>query len=165
MVKAHFKNSVLPLFILLCLTAPCLAAPKNLRSDVLGIRLGMKNTAVYERLNKIGRKERDERKRQEVWILNNDPRFSHVIFGFDPDMKIRYVTALARKDKDARRVRFAEIGDLKRAKEKQTLPNNYQYIWNIASRRAEPKGIVVVRGTDAQYLASLSIKKIVGGED
>ena len=165
MVKAQLKNSVLPLFILLCLVAPCIAAPQDLRSDVLGIRLGMKNTVVYEQLNKIGRKERDERKRQEVWILNNDPHFSHIIFGFDTDMKISYVTAIARKDKDTQRVRFTEIGNLKQVKEKRTLPNNYQYIWNITSRPAEPKGIVVVRGTDAQYLATWSITTIIEGKN
>jgi len=138
---------------------------KAVRSDIHGIRLGMTKAMVLKRLQTIGRKERDERKRQEVWALNNDPHYSHIIIGFDPDMKLRYATALARKDEAARRVTYAEIGDVKRAVEKQTLPNNYQYIWKIARQRNEPEGIVVVRGTDAQNLASFSIKKVVGGDD
>ncbi len=163
------------LIIALCLSVSCLIMPragvsgmsalKSVRSDIHGIRLGMTSAVVHKRLEKIGRKERDERKRQEVWVLNNDPRYSHIIVGFDPDMKLRYVTALARKDAAARNVTYSEIGDVKRAAERQTLPNNYQYIWKIKPQRNEPEGIVVVRGTDREHLASFSIKKVAAGED
>lgn len=142
-----------------------MVASKSVRSDVHGIRLGMTSAVVHKRLEKIGRKERDERKRQEVWVLKNDPQYSHIIVGFDTDMKLRYATALARKDDAARHVAYSEIGDVKRAAERQTLPNNYQYIWKIVQQRNEPEGIVVVRGTNQEHLASFSIKKVDAGKN
>ena len=51
-------------------------------SEVLGVRLSMSQKDAHARLKKRGSLQKEARKRQEVWAVN-DGRVSHVIVGFD----------------------------------------------------------------------------------
>lgn len=124
--------------------------------DILGIRIGMSADDAHKRLEKLGRLDREERKRQEVWVLADDPRFSHLLLGFDQDGGVRYVTALAR---DARQVRYSDVLDTKRAKVTSGV-RNYHYTWEVAARDRRPAYQVMAQGSDPDYLSSYSLKKL-----
>lgn len=144
------------------------------KPEVLGIRLEMPMASAYARLKKLGRRDKQTRKLQEVWTIN-DPRFSQIIIGFNPERRVRYVTAVAREG--GRRVRYSEIGKLDSAK--QTGGQfYYRYVWVSEGAEAgereerkegERKGgrsgyTVTAQGRNAEYLDSFSVKKMNVGE-
>lgn len=122
------------------------------------MRLGMSREAVRARLGRIGRLEKEERKQQEIWSLERDPRFSHLMIGYNKTYtEVRYVTATARED--GRRVRYSDVLDLRRARAAGGANNN-KYTLRVGARRGQPAYVVVARGADAAYLAYLSVEKI-----
>jgi hypothetical protein len=128
------------------------------RRDIVGLRLDMTKEDAHSRLQKIGTLQREERKRQEVWEVR-DPNFSHVIVGFDKQSRIRFVTAVAREGGE--RMRYADIASLKKARQEGDVSvNNYNYIWELAAHGKEPKGLVIARGRDPEYLSTYSIKRL-----
>ncbi len=127
------------------------------RRDIIGLRLGMSKEDAHSRLQKIGTLQREERGRQEVWEVRA-PYFSHVIVGFDKQSRIRFVTAVAREGGE--RMRYADVASLKKARQEgDASANNYNYVWKLAAHGKEPKGLVMARGRDPQYLSTYSIKK------
>ena len=139
-----------------CLSVHAQNASDEPRREVLGLSLGMSKETARRRLQELGQLEREERKRQEVWKLR-DPRFAHLLLGFDSQDKLRYVTALARAG--GSRVRYREMGDLKRARN-DGAGNNYYYTWELAAHADQPRGLAIARGTDPEYLSSYSLKKV-----
>lgn len=131
------------------------------RRELLGLSLDMSKQAAQRRLKELGQLEREERKRQEVWKVR-DPHFAYVLVGFDGEERLRYVTALARAD--GTRLRYREVGDLKHARSVGAT-GNYHYIWELPARDKQPRIQVIVRGTDAEYLSSYSLKKVGAAEE
>jgi hypothetical protein len=131
--------------------------PPQPRREILGIKVGMGAEAARSQLQKIGRLGREERKRQEVWEVS-DPKFSGVIVGFDKAGRVRFVTAVARPGGE--RVRYGDVGDVKKARQKgNPAINNFRYEWEVAASGREPKIIVEASGRDQQYLSTYSIKR------
>jgi len=124
--------------------------------EILGICLGMSKQDAHARLNKIGSLEKEERKRQEVWVVT-DQRVSHLIVGFDGNLRVRYVTAIARPGSP--RIPYGEVGNLKAAQQKSNQ-GNYKFTWEVGARRGQPAYLIVARGRDPQYLDSYSVKKL-----
>jgi hypothetical protein len=124
--------------------------------ELLGLSLGMSKEAAQRRLRELGQLEREERGRQEVWKISA-PSFAYLLVGFDPQARLRYVTALARAG--GPRLRYRAVGDLKQARS-VGAPGNYQYIWELAARGEQPRTQVIVRGADAEYLSAYSLKKV-----
>lgn len=132
--------------------------------DVLGIQLSMSREQVLKRLGEIGELVRHERKRQEVWTVR-DETFSHVIVGFDQNEMIRYVTAVARADNEARRLPYSAAGDLEAAKQAGDVAiKNFNYQWEIPPRDGGPAMIVMARGRDPEYLDTLTLKRVDSDE-
>lgn len=132
----------------------------ELERDILGIRLGMAKADAQKRLNEIGKFQRDERKRQDIWEVR-DERFSHLIVGFDKEDKLRYVTATAREDKDAKRVGYEEIGRLKDARQAGDVSiKNFNYEWNLPAEKGDPETLVSARGRDPKFLSTYSLKRM-----
>jgi hypothetical protein len=129
---------------------------KSPSPEVLGIRLTMSRNEAHVRLKGKGSLEKEERKRQEVWVLN-DRRVSHLIVGFDPDYRVRYLTAIARTG--GPRIRYSEVGDLATA-EQATNQGNYKFTWKVAAQRGHPAYVVVAHGRDALHLNSYSVKRL-----
>lgn len=125
------------------------------RDEIMGIALGMSKADAQARLQKLGTLERETRKRQEVWAVK-DPRVSHLIVGYDPDSRVRYVTALARSG--AARIRYDEVADPKSA-ERLNNQGNYKLTWEVAERSGHAGYLLIAHGHDPQYLDSYSIKK------
>ena len=134
------------------------AAP---RSDVLGLRLEMSKEAVHQRLTKIGRFEREERGRQEVWTLLNDPRFTSLFVGYDREYKVRYVTAVAREE-GSRRMRYSEVAPLKDARVENANGVYRRYTWEFKPGKKHAGYFLFAEGRDPEYLKSLSIKRHPG---
>jgi hypothetical protein len=125
-------------------------------SEVLGVRLSMSQKDAHARLKKRGSLEKEARKRQEVWAVN-DRRVSHVIVGFDPDHKVRYITAIARTG--GPQISYSEIGDIGTAQQVNNQ-GNYKFTWNVPAQRQHPTYLVVAHGRDPVNLESYSIKRL-----
>jgi hypothetical protein len=135
---------------------------KEPRRDVLGIRLDVSRAEAHRRLEKMGRMDREQRGRQEVWTLEKEPHFASVLIGYDAEFKVRYVTAIAREG--GRRVPYSEIASLKGAYA-ENVPGHFKYTWEVKARGKYPAYYVILMGSDPQYLTSLSIKKKQGESD
>lgn len=151
-------NKLVLLLMLKLVLVPAMAnvAAKTPISEVMGIRLSMSQKDAQARLKKKGSLEKEARKRQEVWILK-DPRISHVIVGFDPEYRVRYLTAIARTG--GPRILYSEVGDLKTA-EPAANQGNYKFTWKVVAQRGHPPYIVVAHGRDPLHLDSYSVKRL-----
>jgi hypothetical protein len=159
-MRIHFNDStevravVIGLGILLAVLAvsgqPAFA--KDPPRDVVGVRPGMSAEEARRRLNKIGRRQTDERMKHEVWELS-DSRISHVGVRFDSKTHVvRWVTAIARAD-SKRRLRYSDLADLKQAQHK-TDGTNHTYIWRVSANGQRPGYVFEALGSDPQYLTS-----------
>lgn len=153
------------LLIFLLITMPQCTRIASSRSqlphDILGIYIGMKKDDVSKHLNDIANFDRNERKNQQVWILKNDPRFSHVAVGYDKENNVRYVTAFVDAANAKERIRFSDVGDLSNAKSEITAPH-YRYIWEVPPEHNKPAYFVSIYGDNPESLLYYSIsKKIV----
>lgn len=150
------KVVLLLLLNLIALPATATVPVKAPSAEVLGIRLSMSKKEAHARIKRIGSLEKEERKRQEVWALN-DHRISHLIVGFDPDYRVRYVTAIARTG--APRIRYSEVADIETAKQTSNQ-GNYKFTWKVAARPGHPAYLVVAHGRDPEHLDSYSVKRL-----
>ena len=141
--------------LLLVAAAQSKSKAKEAPRDILGIRIGMRFEDAHKRLEKIGRLEREERKRQEIWTVNKDPRFSHLLVGFDKDGSVRYVTVLAR---EGHGVRYNDLFDSGKARVTSAV-NNYHYTLEVSGRKGQPDYLVMAQGSDPTFLSSFSLKK------
>ncbi len=117
------------------------------------------------RLKEIGTFVRKEAGEQEVWKVS-DPSFSHILIGFATDGKLRYVTAVARKDKDAKRIPYQSIGDLELAKQAgDPKMKVYNYQWNLPAEKDNPETLVIALGRDPENLSTLSLKRLGAGAE
>jgi hypothetical protein len=132
------------------------AAEAKGRPQIMGVELSMKREVALARLKTIGRLEKEERKRQEVWAIN-DPRISHLLVGYDTEYRVRYITAIARSG--GPRIRYQEVVDLKHA-ERSNIQGNYKYTLEAAARRGQLAYVTIVHGRDPQYLDSFSVKRV-----
>jgi hypothetical protein len=156
-MKYTLIHSLVPVFALSVVLSVAIAAtPGRAGADeIMGIALDMSKADARAHLQKLGTLERETRKRQEVWAVK-DPRVSHLIVGYDPELRVRYVTALARSG--AAPIRYDEVADPKSA-ERLDNQGNYKLIWEVAERSGHAGYLLIAHGHDPQYLDSYSIKK------
>ena len=150
------KRRIATLCLLLAAAVVTHAAAGQPRPEIMGISLGMARDDAHKRLKSMGSLEKETRKRQEVWALK-DPRFSHLLVGYDTTFRVRYVTVIARTG--GPRIRYEEFADVKSAQRTNTQ-GNYKFTWEIPAQRDQPGYIVIAHGHDPQYLESYSIKKL-----
>ena len=143
-------------FLLLAVGAFTAVAEAKPRPEIMGVALSMSREAAQARLKTIGRLEKEERKRQEVWALN-DPRISHLLVGYDTEYRVRYITAIARNG--GPRIRYGEVVDVKHA-ERTNTQGNYKFTVEVAARRGQFAYVTIVHGRDPQYLDSFSVKRV-----
>jgi hypothetical protein len=142
--------------VLVALAAFAGAAQARMKPEIMGIALEMSRDAAQARLKFLGRLEKEDRRRQEVWAIK-DPRISHLLVGYDADYRVRYVTAIARTG--GPRMRYQEVADLKGA-QRSNNQGNYRFTWEIPERRGRFAFVVIAHGRDPNYLDSYSIKKL-----
>lgn len=133
------------------------------KTDILGIRINMSEENAHKRLREIGKLEKEERKQQEVWTLNDDPRYSHLIVAFTKeDQTVRYVTAKAREA--GSRVRYADVLDLEKARQIGSA-NNYKYVQEFPADGRNSGYSIIASGRDPEYLTYLSLKNLDAAEE
>lgn len=141
------------------------ASVQEVRREILGIHLKLTKDEVLQRLNEIGSFARGERKGQEVWKVK-DASFSHLIVAFDKNGKLRFVTAVARDDAEAKRVPYQEIGNLEKARQAGDANiKNFNYQWDLPSQDGSPRILVSARGRDPTFLETWSLKVFDGQDD
>lgn len=129
------------------------------KRDILGVHLEMTREDAAKRLDEIGTFERDERKQQAVWQVR-DPSFSHVIIGMSKEGKLRYVTAVAREDDEAKRIAYSSIGDLEQARQAgDPAIKNFRFEWSLPARQDQPAAVAVALGRDPEFLSTYSLKR------
>ena len=151
-----------PLLLFLTLWYPTLkAAPsENFGRELLGIHLNLPKEDVTKRLQEIGTFVRAERKLQEVWQVR-DESFSHLIIGFSKDARLRFITAVARDDKEAKRLPYSKIGDLKTARQAGDVKiKNFNYEWELPATPERPQTQVNARGRNPEFVETISLKRI-----
>jgi hypothetical protein len=127
---------------------------------ILGIRLGTSSDETHHRLQKMGTLVRKEEPRQEAWEIRH-PSFSHLIVGFNKENHVRYVTAVARTDKDARKITYDSIGDLKRARQAgDPKLSVFNYQWELPGKDSDPPTLVMAIGRDPKFLNTYSLKSL-----
>lgn len=147
-------NRLFLLFLLLAVVA--YAAEAKPRPEIMGVSLSMGREAAQARLKTIGRLEKEERKRQEVWAVN-DPRVSHLLIGYDAEYRVRYITAIARTG--GPRIRYQEVVDVKHA-QRSNYQGNYKFTLEAGPRRGQLAYVTIAHGRDPQYLDSYSVKRV-----
>jgi hypothetical protein len=140
--------------------------PAEPRRDILGVKVGMTEQEAHAVLQKIGRLPNPrDRKRTEVWEVN-DPYFSHLAVQFEKKTNlVHFVTAFAHGSKkaDRRRMRYDDVGELKKARRQIVEPhprNNYKYEWLLGAAGRNPKINVVAWGRDRDHLDIYSIERV-----
>ena len=152
------KNLLL-LYLLCLITFGCSNSSKTQpASDILGIRIGMSSEDTIKHLNEIGKLDHEERKQQEIWTLNDDPHYSHLILAFDKEKQdVRYITAKAREN--GTRVRYSDVIDIAKAQQRRSA-NNFKYIEEVAANESTPGYTRIASGTDSGYLNYFSLKEL-----
>jgi hypothetical protein len=147
-------------FVALCVATLSFAEPLTERRELLGLRLSMTAAEARARLEAIGTFVRDERKKQQIWTVRDD-HFSHVIIALDKSDRLRFITAVARSDADAKRLRYDAVGPVEQARQAgDPKINNFNFEWTVEPRDAEPRLLVSARGRDAAFLDTLSLKRL-----
>lgn len=136
------------------------ASAQHLQRQILGLHLNMTKEAAHKRLQEIGTVIRHEENRQEAWQVRHES-FSHLLVGFDMEDKLRYVTAVAREDKEAKRVAYSDIGDLKKARQAgDPKINNFNYQWELPARDGNPRMVVIVAGRAPKLVTTYTLKSL-----
>lgn len=91
-----------------------------------------------------------------MWAVK-DPRISHLLVGYDPENRVRYVTAIARTG--GPRIRYQDVADLKSAQQSH-LQGNHKFTWQFPAKHGRIAYTIIARGHDPQYLDSYSVKKL-----
>jgi hypothetical protein len=152
---------IIKLVILLTLFPTAAPAARKKPIDLLGLRLGMTEESVHDRLGKIGHQQREEKENegeggeQEVWKLK-DPRWDYLVAKFDSQHRLLFVTVVVRKDVQ---MIYGEVAEPKEARY-ATDGRNHTYSWTIAASHEQPGYLMVARGSDPKYLTSCSLYRL-----
>jgi len=148
------------LLLLALASSFAVAAEPEARREILGLRLDMTKEEAEARLKQIGKFVRDEKKQQQIWEAK-DKSYSHIIVGYEKTGPgLRYVTAVAREDKDAERMRYAEIGKVEAARQAgDPAIKNFNYEWSLPAVKGHPEMLVIARGRDPEFLSTYSLKR------
>ena len=141
----------------LLLLAPACSRASRPGPEILGVRLGMTREEAHARLQTIAKLEKEERKQQEVWRLDGDPSYTHLMVAFDKEhASVRYVTAVA--NEQGRRVSYAEVMSLDGARLEST-PASRTYVREFPERAGRPGFIAKAIGADPTYLKYYSVER------
>lgn len=145
------------LLIVVLMTTQC--AVRNspaLPNDIKGISIGMSKEDAQRRLEEIAAFESEGRKVGQLWKLKNDPHFSSVAVGYDKENRIRFVTAFVEKTATKEKIKFADVGDLTKARAEITEPH-YRYIWEVPADGDKAARIVNIYGDNPEFVTMYSL--------
>ena len=122
-----------------------------------GLRLGMSEEAVHERLRKIATQQKEEKEEeeggeQEVWILKRDAKYNYLITKFSKEHRLILITVVARPQQ----VKYADLARLDSAA-KASDGQNYSFKWKIEPGKGARAYVVNARGSSSEFLTSYSV--------
>ena len=139
---------------LLLLAAAC-STKGEAKPEIRGVRLGMSRDEAHARLQEIGKLEKEERRQQEVWRLNGDPSYSHLMVAYNKEYtSVRYVTAVA--SEQGRPVPYAEVINLGSAR-LESAQTSRTYWQEFPESFGRPGFVAKAIGTDPTYLKYYSV--------
>ena len=142
---------------LLLLAAAACSKATGPKPEILGVRLGMSREEAHARLQEVGKLEKQERKQQEVWRLNGDPNYSHVMVAYNKEYtSVRYVTAVA--NEQGSRVPYTDVVNPEGARLESTQATR-TYTQETPARDGQPGFITKAIGTDPTYLKYYSVER------
>ena len=157
------RNITILFAALVLLAAASLAGAAEIeqpKREIRGLHLGMTKEETEKQLKEIGTFERHERKQQEIWRVR-DPSYSHIIIGREKDGRLRYITAVARTDEDAERIRYGSIANLERAKQTGDVAiKNFRFEWELPAVDNAPAVRVLAMGRDDDHLSTLTLRRM-----
>lgn len=156
-MKTHPLHLVAVAMLLLAGTA----FARSPRAELAGLRLGMTEEAVHEKLRSAGtlmpesrlEKEREE---QQSWKLSHGP-YGFLALGYD-DERVAWITAFVREDGPP--IRYADVGPLDSCER----PGNFQCVWKVAGAKHREPYWVIARGRDSVRVASISLMRPRGAK-
>jgi hypothetical protein len=149
-------KKVVTVCCLLLLAAAC-ATSAEPKPEILGVRLGMSREEAHARLQEIGKLEKEERRQQEVWRLNGDPSYSHLMVAYNKEYtSVRYVTAVA--SEQGRRVPYADVISPGSAR-LESAPASRTYTQEFPERGGRPAFVAKAIGSDPTYLKYYSVER------
>ena len=150
MRRIAFASGLLVLLLKAC------GGPPEPRPEILGVRLGVGKEEAHRRLRELGQLEKEERKQQEVWAINVDAPYSHLIVAYNKENPtVRFVTAVAKDD--GPRVRYADVIDTGKAQQTRA-GNSTTYRMEVPARGGHPAYTVKVIGNDPGRLKYYSVE-------
>lgn len=142
----------------LLLLATACAGTVEPKPEILGVRLGMTREEAHARLQAIAKLEKEERKQQEVWRLEGDPSYTHLIVAYNKGYTaVRYVTAVA--NEQGRRVPYADVINLHLARTEST-PASRSYTQETPARDGQPGFFTRAIGSDPTHLKYYSVERV-----
>lgn len=152
--RIKIKSSILLLSLLLF--TQCSKSVPESSKNILGVSIGMNKTEAERHLREVGQLERVEEKRQEVWVLPENTRYSRVALGYDGDDKIRYVTAFARHQENVTEIRYEDFGNLQSARQNVFMAGK-EYVWEVPAQNEQSGYFIIIRGNDPTYALTASL--------
>lgn len=147
---------VVAICCLFLLAAACSTASEP-KPEILGVRLGMSRDEAHARLQEIGKLEKEERRQQEVWRLDGDPSYSHLMVAYNKAYtSVRYVTAVA--NEQGRRVPYSDVISLDSARLESTQATR-TYTQEFPERGGRPGFVAKAIGADPTYLKYYSVER------
>lgn len=94
-------------------------------------------------------------------LENQRPDLSHILIGFAKEEKLRYITAVARKDQEAKPVSYREIGNLEKARQAGDAKIKlFNYQWTLPPENDEPETLVIALGRDPERLDTWALRRL-----
>lgn len=152
-------GSVFVVIVLLTILQCSAKVAPDLPKDILGISIGMNKADSQRRLEEIAAFESEGRKVGQLWKLKNDLRFSAVAVDYDKENKVRFVTAFVEKTAAKEKIKFAQVGDLTKAKAEIVEPH-YRYVWEVPAEGDKTAYVVNVYGSNPEFVETFSLAKI-----
>lgn len=147
---------IILLIIVGMMTQCAVQNPTALPTDIKGISLGMSKEEAQRRLEEIAVIESEGRKVGQLWKLKNDQHFSSIAVDYDTKNRIRFITAFVDKTTAKEKIKFADVGDLTKAKTEIAEPH-YRYIWEIPAEGDKVARVVNIYGDNAEFITMFSL--------
>lgn len=165
-VKSKISLLILSVFLMSQCANQQKTITGNLPTDIRGIKLDMSKEDAHKRVKEIAALKEETEKGQEVWTLKDDPNYSFLILGYDKEDRVKFITTILEKTavNNKKRIKFADIGDLSKAK-KESVGNINKYLWNVEEGNGMPAYQVYTYGEDPDNLIHFSLAKKMDKEE
>lgn len=135
-------------------------AARTARTEFAGIRVGMSEEQVGERLAHVATKRPDppnerERDESQSWAFRRGP-YGFIALGYT-NQRVRWLSIFLREK--GPRMRYSDIGPLASCER----PGNFQCVWKVDASVSGGPCTVVARGRDTVFVTSVTVARMGAG--